>query len=333
MGEAHLPKFVLGSRDLTFENTSIFSKPEPPIIAIFLFGISDLLESKGKNLRHSKASEKDSNYLRSHDIKILYFCAMTEIKKVAFAGSGNVVTHLSKVFFNADIKIIGFYGRNLQSAQSLANKYNTYFGQLQDLEACDADLIIVSVPDHAINEVISLIPNCDTMMAHTSGSLSIEVLQKVSKHPAVFYPLQTFSKDKTIDFSQVPIMLEAKKEDDYLKLENLANKISKKIFRINSSQRKKIHIAAVFSSNFTNYLFHIAEDLLRREEVPFEVIQPLIEETTEKIKELRPFDAQTGPAARRDMETIYAHLNDLKEIPEYQEIYKLLSHHIIKSRE
>jgi len=258
---------------------------------------------------------------------------MSEIKKVAFAGSGNVATHLSKVFFNAQIEIIGFYGRNLETTQSLAEKYNTQFGKLQDLQACAADLIVVSVPDHAIEEVLKLIPTCNTMVAHTSGSLSIDALKNVSNHPAVFYPLQTFSKDKSIDFTQIPIMLEATDENDLVKLEKLAHKISDKVFRINSSQRKKIHIAAVFSSNFTNYLFHIAEDLLSREEVPFEVIQPLIEETTQKIKQLSPFDAQTGPAVRRDMETIHAHLNDLKEIPEYQEIYKLLSHHIIKSRE
>lgn len=258
---------------------------------------------------------------------------MTEIKKVAFAGSGNVTTHLSKVFYEANIEIIGFYGRNLESTQSLATKYHTKFGKLQDLKACWADLIIVSVPDNAIEEVLKLIPTCDTIVAHTSGSLPIDALNNVSSHPAVFYPLQTFSKEKKVNFSQVPIMIEAKVSDDLDALEKLANKISEKVFRINSLQRKKIHIAAVFSSNFTNYLFHIAEDLLRREQVPFDVIQPLIDETTQKIKELRPYEAQTGPAVRRDLETINTHIDILKEIPEYQEIYKLLSHQIIKSRE
>lgn len=258
---------------------------------------------------------------------------MTEIRKVAFAGSGNVTTHLSKIFFDSNIEIIGFYGRNLQSAKLLADKYNTNHGELSDLKACTADLIIVAVPDHAIEKVLKLLPTCNTIVAHTSGSLSINALSNVTQHPAVFYPLQTFSKEKHVDFSEIPIMLEAKEEQDLKKLENLAHRISNKIFRINSSQRIKIHIAAVFSSNFTNYLFHIAEDLLRREEVSFEVIRPLIEETTQKIIELRPFDAQTGPAVRKDLETINKHLDDLKEIPEYQEIYKILSHHIIKSRE
>jgi predicted short-subunit dehydrogenase-like oxidoreductase (DUF2520 family) len=257
---------------------------------------------------------------------------MTEIKKVAFVGSGNVTTHLSKVLYQSNIQIIGFYGRNLQTTQFLAQKYHTNYGKPEELKSCEADLIIISVPDNAIEEVLKLIPTSETLAAHTSGSLSIEALNNVSTRPAVFYPLQTFSKEKEIDFKNIPIMVEAKEEADLLQLEQLAQKISNKVFRINSKQRKKIHIAAVFSSNFTNYLFHIAEDLLKREEVPFDVIQPLIEETTEKIKKLRPYDAQTGPAVRRDLDTIQEHLDDLIDIPEYHEIYKLLSHHIIKSR-
>lgn len=258
---------------------------------------------------------------------------MTEIKKVAFAGSGNVTTHLSKVLYQSNIEIMGFYGRNLQTAELLAKKYKTKYGKLKELKTCEADMVIISVPDNAIEEVIKLIPFCDSLVAHTSGSLPMDAINNVSSRPAVFYPLQTFSKDKEIDFKNIPIMLESRDAADLILLEDLAKKISSKVFRITSLQRKKIHIAAVFSSNFTNYLFHIAEDLLNREAVPFEVIQPLIEETTEKIKELRPFDAQTGPAVRRDLDTINDHLDDLKDIPEYHEIYKLLSHHIIKSRE
>lgn len=258
---------------------------------------------------------------------------MTEINKVAFVGSGNVTTHLSKAFYDSHIEITGIYSRNIETAQSIAQKYKTQSGKLNELRDCDADLIIVSVPDRAIEEVLDQIPNCNTLVAHTSGSLSLGALENITSHPAVFYPLQTFSKNKSVDFGQIPIMIEAHHQKDLIKLEKLAFKISEKVFKINSLQRKKIHIAAVFSSNFTNYLFHIAEELLKREKVPFEVIQPLIEETTEKIKELRPYDAQTGPAVRKDLETINNHLDDLKDIPEYHEIYKLLSHHIIKSRE
>lgn len=258
---------------------------------------------------------------------------MAEIKNIAFVGSGNVATHLAKVFFNTNIKIVGFYGRNLKSAKTLADQFKTVYGRLEEIKACSADLIIVSVPDKAMEEVLKFVPTCNAILAHTSGSIPLSTLDHFTDHPAVFYPLQTFSKAKMINFSEVPIMLEAKVESDLIKLEKLASDVSAKVFRINSDQRKKIHIAAIFSSNFTNYLFQISEDLLRREEVPFEVIWPLIDETVNKIKELPPFEAQTGPSVRRDMETINSHINDLKEIPEYQEIYKLFSNHIIKSRE
>ena len=160
----------------------------------------------------------------------------------------------------------------------------------------------------------------------------MEVLNKLGKRIGVFYPLQTFSKDKEVDFSKIPMMVEANTNEDMENLEKLAQNLSTKVFRITSAQRKKIHIAAVFSSNFTNYLYHIAEDLLTKDNIPFEVIQPLIAETTEKIKHLKPYHAQTGPAVRNDVETITSHLQDLEAIPEYHEIYKLLSHHIIKSR-
>lgn len=257
---------------------------------------------------------------------------MSEIKKIAFAGSGNVATHLAKAMYEAGIEIVGFYSRKASSAQILAEKYQVKWGLLSELKVCHADLIIVSVPDHAIQEVLTLLPSCKSLLVHTSGSLEMNALKSKSHRIGVFYPLQTFSREKPLDFSQIPIMVEAAELKDTKELLLLAEKISSKVFEINSAKRMKIHIAAVFSSNFTNYLFHIAADLLEREQIPFEVIQPLIEETTEKIKHLHPSDAQTGPAMRNDQDTISLHLEDLESIPEYHEIYKLLSHHIFKSR-
>lgn len=257
---------------------------------------------------------------------------MSEIKKIAFAGSGNVATHLAQAMHKAGLEIVGFYSRNSSSAQLLAERYQTSWGLLSELNVCHADLIIVSVPDHAIQEVLSLLPVCNSLLVHTSGSLEMKALKTKSQRIGVFYPLQTFSKEKPLKFSKIPIMVEAADSNDLNELRLLAQKISSKVFEIDSAKRLKIHIAAVFSSNFTNYLFHIAADLLEREEVPFEVIQPLIEETTEKIKHLHPSNAQTGPAVRNDQDTISLHLEDLESIPEYYEIYKLLSHHIIKSR-
>lgn len=257
---------------------------------------------------------------------------MSEIKKIAFIGSGNVATHMAEAFAGADIELVGFYGRNPNSTKALATKYHSKWAAISEIKPLEVDLILISVPDHALEEVLQSLPTSNTLMAHTSGSMSMEVLGVKGLRWAVFYPLQTFSKDKKVNFSEIPIMLEASHVNDLKKLTNLAQKISHKVFHINSLQRKKIHIAAVFAANFSNYLYHIAEDLLSKNDIPFEVIQPLIEETSDKIKTLRPFDAQTGPAVRKDLDTIQAHLKDLEELPAYQEIYKMLSEHIIKLR-
>ena len=135
--------------------------------------------------------------------------------------------------------------------------------------------------------------------------------------------LQTFSKEKEIDFSTVPFCLEAENKEDYLLLEKIAKTIGRKIYSVNSEQRKALHIAAVFVNNFTNHLYTIGNDICEKHQVPFEILQPLIQETSEKIKTLSPKKAQTGPAIRNDKKTIKSHLELLSK--EQQEIYKLIT--------
>ncbi len=257
---------------------------------------------------------------------------MTELNKVVFIGAGNVATHMSQAFAQAGIRVLGIYSRKLESAKVLAEKLHAEWGSLSQIDVTEAQLIVIAVPDQFIEEVSKQIPKNNALIVHTSGSINLEVLMDVGTQIGVFYPLQTFSKDKGLHFSNIPIMLECSNEENYVLLENLAHLISERVYRINSLQRKKIHIAAVFSSNFTNYLVHIAEDLLEKENIPFDVIRPLIEETAAKLKNLKPYHAQTGPAVREDYQTIETHLRDLKNIPAYYEIYKLLSHQIIQSR-
>ncbi|OYT15880.1 MAG: NADP oxidoreductase [Bacteroidetes bacterium 4572_77] len=257
---------------------------------------------------------------------------MKELKTVLFIGAGNVATHLSQAMQNAGLQVMGIYSRQSHSAQLLAKKLSCKWGNLSQIETKDIDLIVVSVPDHALTPTLKLIPPSKALLVHTSGSVMMEDLKSYSQKIGVFYPLQTFSKEKSLPFSNIPIMVETNKEEDLKPLENLAERLSEKVFRINSLQRKRIHIAAVFSCNFTNYLVHIAEDLLEKEQIPFDVIRPLIEETAEKLKEIRPYHAQTGPAVREDHETMQNHLNDLDDTPAYKEIYQLLSQHIIQSR-
>jgi len=262
----------------------------------------------------------------------MYFCLMHKIKNVVFVGAGKVVFHLAKVFDQSGIEITHFYSRNKETAKQMALDYGANWGDLENIELYDTDLVVVSVPDEALENVLSKLPFSRSLLVHTSGSMDMAMLREKSSRTGVFYPLQTFSKEKTIDFKNAPILLESQNEDDYILLEHLAHTISNKVYKINTDQRKKIHIAAVFSCNFANYMFHIAEDILEQDHIPFEILKPLIAETADKIKEIRPFHAQTGPAMRRDHITIAAHLEELKTQKNYQEIYQLLSKSIIHSR-
>ncbi len=227
---------------------------------------------------------------------------------VLLIGHGNVATHLNNAFLDVDdILVTQISSRKLDSIPQ-------------------ADVTIIAVSDDAISEVSSKIKN--SFVVHTSGSVSMSDLKNESKK-GVFYMLQTFSKDKKVDFSEVPFCLEAVNEKEYQLLEQLAKSIGKKIYAINSEQRKTLHVAAVFVNNFTNHLYKIGNDICKENKVPFEILLPLIKETALKIEELSPKKAQTGPAIRNDKKTIKNHLNLLDK--NQQKIYKTLTKSIKNS--
>lgn len=221
---------------------------------------------------------------------------------VLVIGKGNVATHLVNAFLKVNTIIVTqINSRTLQNIPK-------------------ADITILAVSDDAIAEVSSKITN--SFVVHTSGACSLNELKNTT-NKGVFYMLQTFSKDKKIDFSNVPFCLETANKNDYILLENIAKSIGTKIFNINSEQRKTLHVAAVFVNNFTNHLYKIGNDICKENKVPFEILQPLIDETSQKIKELSPEKAQTGPAIRNDKKTIKNHLELLTN--EQQKIYKILT--------
>jgi predicted short-subunit dehydrogenase-like oxidoreductase (DUF2520 family) len=227
---------------------------------------------------------------------------------VVIIGNGNVAHHLEKQFLNAEnITVTKISSRNLNDIPK-------------------ADITIIAVSDDAIAEVSEKIKN--TLVVHTSGSFSMNDLKNTTKK-GVFYMLQTFSKEKDVDFTKVPFCLEAGKEEDYLILVRLAQSIGHKIYAVNSEQRKALHIAAVFVNNFTNHLYNIGSDICEKHEVPFKILLPLIDETANKIKLLSPKKAQTGPAKRNDKKTIENHLNFLTA--KQQKIYKMLTSSITET--
>jgi predicted short-subunit dehydrogenase-like oxidoreductase (DUF2520 family) len=221
---------------------------------------------------------------------------------VAIIGNGNVATHLVRAFLKVDtIHVTAINSRRLEIIP-------------------EADITILAVSDDAIAQISSKVKN--SLVVHTSGSFSMNNL-KNTKNKGVFYMLQTFSKDKEIDFSKVPFCLEAENKADYLLLEKLAQTIGIKIYSINSEQRKALHVAAVFVNNFTNHLYKIGNDICEENKVPFEILYPLIDETAQKIKMLSPQKAQTGPAIRNDKKTIKNHLDLLNN--EQKKIYKMIT--------
>ena len=221
---------------------------------------------------------------------------------VLIVGNGNVATHL--------------YNRLEKEDNILLNKINS-----RNLKSIPkSDITILAVSDDAIAEVSKKIDN--SFVVHTSGSMPLNELKNNSKK-GVFYMLQTFTKDTTVDFSQIPFCLEAENKEDYQILESLAKMLSKRVYSISSEQRKILHVAAVFVNNFTNHLFKIGKDICDENNVPFEILHPLIQETASKILSVSPELAQTGPAKRNDEKTIKNHLNLLNQ--KQQEIYNILT--------
>ena len=221
---------------------------------------------------------------------------------VAIIGKGNVSHHLFKAFSKAKgIDVSQINSRKLKNIPKV-------------------DIVIIAVSDDAISEVSSNIN--DKLIVHTSGSVSLNSL-KNKGNKGVFYPLQSFSKDKNVDFNTIPFCLEAENEKDLKLLKKLAKSIGKKVYKVNSEQRKSLHVSAVFVNNFVNHLYKIGSDICNKQNVPFEILHPLIEETASKIAKLSPEEAQTGPAKRNDLQTIQKHIEMLTK--EQQEIYQLIT--------
>ncbi|PWB22233.1 Rossmann-like and DUF2520 domain-containing protein [Flavobacterium sp. HTF] len=244
--------------------------------------------------------------------------------RITLIGSGNVAQHLIKAFTKSElIEIAQVFSRNKETLTHLldSDKIVTDFS-----EVIPADLCIIAVSDNAISEVSKQLPFQNQLVVHTSGTATLDVLASENRK-GVFYPLQTFSKNKEVDFSQIPFCLEAENPGDFTVLQTVAKSISDAVFAISSEQRKALHVSAVFVNNFTNHLYQLGQQICEEHQVPFEILKPLIQETSEKIKTLNPDEAQTGPAKRNDTGTIEAHLKYLTN-ENQKNIYKILTQSI-----
>ena len=244
--------------------------------------------------------------------------------KVVLIGSGNVAQHLIQAFAKSkEIEVSQVFSRRKEIIIPLldSRKITTDFNDL-----VEADLYIIAVSDDAVAKVSSQLPFKNRLVVHTSGSVPINSLDNKNRR-GIFYPLQTFTKGKEVDFSQIPICLESENDPDFELLEKAAKSISNNVFKSNEKQRKALHISAVFVNNFVNEMYRIGNEICEENKVPFEILKPLILETVNKVMTLSPKEAQTGPAKRNDIQTIEAHLDFLSN-ENHAKIYKILTQSI-----
>ncbi|MBB4806946.1 putative short-subunit dehydrogenase-like oxidoreductase (DUF2520 family) [Chryseobacterium defluvii] len=237
-------------------------------------------------------------------------------------GSGNVAYHLAKAFVLNNIPLTQIFGRNEGDLKKISEELNIPYST-EILE--DAELYILCVSDHSVENVSKIIIKKDCLVAHTSGSLPKEILVGDYRKSS-FYPLQTFSKSKDLDYEKIPFFIEAENEDDKKLLFTIASKISKNVMESTYEKRKYIHLIAVFACNFVNHLFSRAKEISDSQEIPFDYFLPLIDETVHKIYEIEPRSAQTGPAVRNDERVLQLHEQLLQG--ESLEIYKTMNHSI-----
>lgn len=249
---------------------------------------------------------------------------------VVMVGAGNLATHLAKALYANGYNVLQVYSRTEKSAKELAEAVEAdYTTNLDELSA-KAGIYICALKDDALLQLIPRLTkaNPDALWLHTAGSIPMQVWEGHAERCGVIYPLQTFSKHREVDFKQIPLFIEVNHEGDSAILDYMAHRLTDKVYRATSEQRKHLHLAAVFACNFTNHMYALADDLLSKWGLPFEAILPLIDETAKKVHQLAPRQAQTGPAARNDREVMDKHLQMLADMPHLQHIYKLLSESI-----
>ena len=246
--------------------------------------------------------------------------------RIGLIGTGNVGIALAREIHNHEaLTLVQVIGRDQNKLPKdlitipFSNQFNAF-------PKCD--VILIAVSDHAIQEVSNQLPLTDAVVAHTSGATSLDLINN-HKYRGVFYPLQTFSKQQHLNWSKIPILWEGNNKQVNEKLKGLSQLLSPLSVLSDEKQRLSMHLAAVVVNNFTNHLYAEAHRFCKSKDLNFDLLVPLIEETTRKIKQIDPRKNQTGPASRRDMQTIKRH----KGVPmseELNDIYSLFTSQLLK---
>ncbi len=289
--------------------------------------------SKFKSDDNSSDYAKDIiiEYGKSDDKTTLYSILVKsdQIDSVSIIGSGNVATALAINFKKAGIGITEIYSRSYKNAKTLAQKVNSSStSSLKDISR-SSDLYIIATSDDSIENIAVSLPMVNGIVAHTSGSQSVELLSGFENH-GIFYPLQTITGPNSPEFNSIPICIEGSNKKVLELLHKLALRLTSVVVELNSEQRLYLHLTAVLVNNFTNYLYSMASDILEQNNIDFNLLLPLINETASKMHTTHPNISQTGPAKRNDQKTILKHIEILSEHPDYKDVYELLTNKLIK---
>jgi predicted short-subunit dehydrogenase-like oxidoreductase (DUF2520 family) len=244
---------------------------------------------------------------------------------IVSVGAGNVASHLIPALYEKQYPVISVYSLTSHNASKLAGLVKSDFTDKFEQIPLDADIYIISLTDHAIEEALDFLKGIDGLVVHTAGSTGIDIFTGKIKKFAVLYPLQTFSKGRKIDLSDVPFLIEASGDETLKIISRLAYELSSDVRQMNSEQRKWVHLGAVFACNFINYMLVCADEVLSSENIDFSILIPLISETISKSVEVGPAASQTGPAFRGNMEVLKKHERLLKDRPDLQNLYTFVS--------
>lgn len=252
------------------------------------------------------------------------------IKNIVFIGSGNVATHLAPALRKAGCTIEQVYSRQMAHAQKLAVQIDASpVHRIKDIQK-NTDCYLFAISDDAIETVATALSahlgkTTKSIAVHTSGATPSTVFKGHFKQYGIFYPLQTFSKNRPMDFRDIPFCIDGNTKNVRESLSDLAKRLGPKVYPISDQERAILHVAAVFANNFTNHLFSISKTITDQANIPFDLLRPLILETARKVQDHPPAEMQTGPAIRNDQETIERHLRLLEGLPAYQELYRKMS--------
>jgi predicted short-subunit dehydrogenase-like oxidoreductase (DUF2520 family) len=249
--------------------------------------------------------------------------------RIVILGSGNVATVLGKAIKNAGHEVLQVYDRSVLKAIVLANELASVGIDNWQQISLEADIYLMALSDGAIPEVAKKLRLQKGILVHTAGAVSKIVLQYAALHYGVLYPLQSLRKEKTA-YENIPLLVDGSSADTIETIVDFANTITSFVAKATDEQRLKLHVAAVVVSNFTNYLYGLAEDYCQKEHVPFAMLQPLIGEVAQRLQNHHAAEMQTGPAIRKDLVTIEKHTELLRDYADLQEVYTFISKKIME---